>query len=93
MNGYDIREDEGFLPETPSFIAAFMRWDEMRSGLDWALNRNPMHPSFARHLNSFNLWAAEILGPPWVCVFYEVDELKRVVTYKRLIFDPAVLQE
>ncbi len=90
MNGYDIREDAGFVPNKPWFVAAVERWDEMRFGLDWSLNRNPTHSSFAFHLDG-NLWAAEILGPPWVCVLYEVDESNRVVTYKSLIMDPAVL--
>jgi hypothetical protein len=85
MNGYNVRE---LLPSEPSVDVA-RRWDEMRRGLDWALNRNPMHPSFAFHVGG-SLWAAEITGPPWVCVLYEVEEPNRVVTYKRLIVVPAV---
>ena len=48
-----------------------------------------MIQSFALHVGG-NLWAAEITGPPWVCVLYEVEEPNRVVTYKRWIVVPAV---
>ena len=79
-DGYEIREAEGFLPQVRAISPSVPRWDEIRAGLDWALNRNPTDPALSVFLAG-NTWCAQIAGPPSLLVIYDVDESACVVTY------------
>ena len=85
--GYELVEGEGFATSVKEILGAVHRWDEIRRGLDWALNRGPTDPSFATRLTG-NLWVVEISGPPKMAVFYEVNEKDKVVTYTGLGLSP-----
>ena len=62
-------------------------WDDIRFGLDLALNRDPTHPDTGTRLLA-NLWITEFTGPPRLTVIYEVNENARVVTYVGLSLTP-----
>ena len=81
--GYEIVEGDGFLTSVREIVGFVPRWDEIRWGLDWALNRNPTDPSFATHLAG-DLWITEPTGHFDLAVLYAVDEQNRRVTYVSL---------
>ena len=78
--GYEIVESREFGGHLAQISVDVRRWDEIRSGYDWALSRDPTHPSTGTHLLA-NLWITEFAGPPRLTVMYEVNESERVVTY------------
>jgi hypothetical protein len=82
--GYELAEGDGLATSVRQIVGSIERWDEIRVGLDWALNRDPTDPSFATHLSG-NLWVTQIFTSPELAVFYEVDEHSRVVTYTNVV--------
>ena len=78
--GYEIIEGDGFQTQVRSLLSSIERWDEIRRGLDWALNRNPTDPSFTTHLAGRS-WFTHIAGTRELFIIYDVDEENCAVVY------------
>ena len=78
--GYEIVETSDFSQHVLAEIGDIRRWDAMRSGLDAWMNRMPTELPVSRHIRD-DLWFVRVKADPLVLLLYEVDEVKRVVTY------------
>ena len=80
QRGYAIAESREFDGHLAQNSVDVQRWDEMRSGLDWALSRDPTNPQFWDKIKG-KVGIVELNGPPRLAVFFKVNEAERLVTY------------
>jgi len=79
--GWQIRDGRNFNVRAIAVLGSLERWDEIRSGLDHILNRDP-------HVGANpigNYWLVQAASIPPVVLCYEVDEERRIVTYDNLL--------
>ncbi len=79
--GYDIREGPEFETSAVAVLGGLERWDEIRGGLDWVLQREPTSATFATRVVS-TFWMTDLSPVVELMVFYEVDVTQRIVTYE-----------
>ena len=69
--------------ETPEFLGlvedvlgSVERWDEIKWGQDWLLERDPTRGNYLPH---YDLWVLRLHSEAPLWVYYRVEETRRVV--------------
>jgi hypothetical protein len=73
---YELVETPEFLGLVEDVIGSMDRWDEIKRGRDWLLERDPKRGSYLPH---YDLWVLFFRTHPAIVVYYEIDEAQRQV--------------
>ena len=73
---YGFQETEEFLAQVEAIVGSVRRWDEVKSGLDFALGRDPR---IGLEIPGTRLRAMPLVTQPAITVYYTVDDESRLV--------------
>ena len=73
---FEVLETPEFLGLVQDILGSVERWDEIKWGLDWLLERNP---TAGNHLPHHDLWVLKLRSEPPMWVYYRLDLIRRQV--------------
>lgn len=73
---FEVVETHEFLGLVQDILGSVERWDEIKWGLDWLLER---HPTRGNYLAHYDLWVLKLRSEPPIWVYYRLDQIQRQV--------------
>ena len=73
---YEVVETPEFLGLAQDMLGSVERWDEIKWGGDWLLERSPNRGNYLPH---YDLWVLMLFSDPVILVYYWIDEANRQV--------------
>ena len=84
---YEIIEPSDYSSRFDELVAGNTRLEQAHAGLVQWLERAPKRFPVSNRLHG-DFWEARLYGPPWLTVFYSIDEERRIVTLNGMVHWP-----